>query len=205
MRHSGVPYRSQWAGLGCNAAVIDGADPCTTGPWRQTGFSDPAEYRFWSHRLCGLACLESALRYWAVPHPHRAALVEDACAWGAYVRHPDGRVDGLLYAPFLRWVAARFGLTGVVHGTIGLAELAGTVSADSVAIASVSAEIRWPDRQNERRGGHLVLITGAEDGRVWFHNPSGLPSTAVDASLPVATMERFYAGRGLTLGRGPAG
>ena len=69
----------------------------------------------------------------------------------------------------------------------------------------MSAEIRWPDRQNERRGGHLVLITGAEDGRVWFHNPSGLPSTAVDASLPVATMERFYAGRGLTLGRGPAG
>jgi hypothetical protein len=203
MRHSGVPYRSQWAGLGCNAAVVAGADPCTTGPWRQTGFADPDEYRFWSHRLCGLACLESALGYWGVPHPDRAALVADACAWGAYVRHADGRVDGLVYAPFLRWVATRFGLAGAVHGAIGLAELAGTVSADSVAIASVSAEIRWPDRPNERRGGHLVLVTGAEDGQIWFHNPSGLPATAVDTALPLATMERFYSGRGMTLRRTP--
>jgi hypothetical protein len=201
MRHRGVPYRSQWAGLGCNAAVVGGADPCTTGPWWETGFADPDEYRFWSHRLCGLACLESALRYWAVPHPDRAALVADACAWGAYVRHADGRVDGLRYAPFVNWVTARFGLSGQVHRTIGLAELAGTVSGDSVAIASVSPEIRWPERANECRGGHLVLITGAEDGRVWFHNPSGLPATAVDAELPAADMERFFAGRGITLSR----
>jgi hypothetical protein len=201
MRHVGVPYRSQWTGIGCNAAVVGGADPCTTGPWRTTGFADPDEYRFWSRRLCGLACLESLLAYWEIPHSDRAALLAEACEWGVYARHPDGRVDGLTYAPFLRWISARFGVTGEVHGRIGLAELARTVSADSLAVASVSAEIRWPDRPNDRRGGHLVLLSGAAGERVWFHNPSGLDGTAVDAELPLDVMERFFGGRGMTLRR----
>jgi hypothetical protein len=202
MRHTDVPYRSQWASLSCNAAVVvNGADPCATEPWRSTGFADPDEYRFWSRRLCGLACLESVLAYWEIPHPNRAALLADALDWGAYVRQPDGGVEGLIYAPFLRWTSARFGLAGELHRHTSLEALARTVSADSMAIASVSSEIRYPDRPNIRRGGHLVLIHGTSHEQVWFHNPSGLDTTAVDAELPVPVMDRFFAGRGITLRR----
>jgi hypothetical protein len=185
--------------LDCNEAVVGGADPCTTGPWWETGFADPDAYRFWSGKLCGLACLESALDFWEIERPDRAALLDEALEWGAYVRRGDGGVDGLIYAPFLRWIGTRFGIGGQVHGRIGLAELVG-IGPGSFAIASVSPEIRWPERPNERRGGHLVLVTGSDSERVWFHNPSGFEEkTAIDAELRIEVMDRFFAGRGMTL------
>jgi hypothetical protein len=202
MRHQGVPYRSQWAGLECNEAiVVGGADPCETGSWRTTGFTDPDDYRFWSRRVCGLACLESALDHWEIPHPDRATMLADAITYGVYVRRPDGGVDGLIYAPFLSWILERFGVAGDLYHQTSLSGLVQTVSTSSMAIASVSSEIRWPDRANTRRGGHLVLLHGADGDRVWFHNPSGITGTAQDATLSLPVMERFFAGRGMTLWR----
>jgi hypothetical protein len=198
VRHLGVPYRSQWAGLGCNAAVVGGADPCTTGPWWETGFTDADAYRFWSGKVCGLACLESALDHWRRSRPDRATLLGEALEHGVYVRRDDGGVDGLIYAPFLRWIVARFGIAGEVHTETSLRDLASTVGPRSFAIASVSPGIRWPDRPNERRGGHLVLITGRDGDRVWFHNPSGFEE---NSTLPLDVMDRFFAGRGMTISR----
>ena len=65
----------------------------------------------------------------------------------------------------------------------------------------MSPEIRYPERPNQRQGGHLVLLHGRDRDGVWFHNPSGIAPHQADVYLPSATMARFFAGRGMTLSR----
>ena len=46
--------------------------------------------------------------------------------------------------------------------------------------------------------GRRVLVTGAADGVLRLHNPSGLPGASQrDARIRVADFARFFAGRGL--------
>ena len=79
--------------------------------------------------------------------------------------------------------------------------LAEAASPQAPVIASVHHSIRWPDRTPPRRGGHLVLVTGADDEHVRFHNPSGLPAVnQQDALVKLPDFARFYAGRGLLIG-----
>jgi hypothetical protein len=43
-----------------------------------------------------------------------------------------------------------------------------------------------------------VLVTGAGDGLLRLHNPSGIPPASQrDALVPAADFARFYAGRGM--------
>ncbi|MBB5467421.1 hypothetical protein OKW30_006286 [Paraburkholderia sp. Clong3] len=83
-----------------------------------------------------------------------------------------------------------------------LEEIAARLDDDTLAIVSVSPEIRYPERTNQRRGGHLILLHGRDRDGVWFHNPSGVAPHQSDVYLPFATMSRFHAGRGMTLSRG---
>lgn len=66
-------------------------------------------------------------------------------------------------------------------------------------IASVHKEIRQPDRPALGRGGHLVLVTGHQDGQVSFRNPSGHTAEALDATLPLDLLYSFAARRGIAL------
>jgi hypothetical protein len=205
LRHADVPYYTQWGSPEWVRPIVeDEADPCDDPGWRRSGFTDPQRYRFWASRLCGLTCLESALDYWRIAHPPRAALLDEALRHEVYRLRDDGGVDGLIYRPFAVWVEAAFGLTVGVLPEVGLEEIAARIDADTVAIVSVSPEIRYPERPNEVRGGHLVLLHGRDRDGVWFHNPSGVTPHQADVYLPFATMKRFYAGRGMTLTRGRA-
>jgi len=201
-RHHGVPYFSQWADPAYALRIIgEDADPCGDANWRATGFDDPDHYRFWSRRLCGLACLRSALAHWDIAHPSPRTLFDQALAAGCYVPRPDGGVDGLIYAPFVAWIAQAFDLRGEVFGRHPLQALVDEIDVHSMVIASVSPEIRQPDRVNAGRGGHLVLVHGRDEANVWFHNPSGSIGTQADAQLPRETFERFYAERGVVIRR----
>jgi predicted esterase len=79
--------------------------------------------------------------------------------------------------------------------------MAARLNAETLAIISVSPEIRYPERPNQRQGGHLILLHGRGRDGVWFHNPSGIAPHQADVYLPFETMVRFYAGRGMTLSR----
>jgi hypothetical protein len=161
----------------------------------------PEHYRFWAQRVCGLTCLESVLDFWRIPRPPRAALLDQALARGAYRMRADGGVDGLIYRPFADWVGDAFGLTVGVLPQIDIEALAARIDADTFAIASVSPRIRYPDEPTEARGGHLVLLHGAQARGVWFHNPSGIAPHQADAYLPFDVFARFFAGRGMTISR----
>ena len=202
VRHRGVPYHSQWGSPEwVGPIVLDGADPCDDPLWRRSGFVLPEDYRFWAQRLCGLACLESALDYWGIAHGSRADLLDAALHHGVYRVREDGGVDGLIYRPFASWVEAAFGVRVEVMTDEAIEDTAARLGEETLAIVSVSPEIRWPERPNERRGDHLILLHGRSDGGVWFHNPSGVAPWQADAWLACETVARFHARRGMTLTR----
>jgi len=200
LRHTGVPYYTQWGSPAWVRDIVERqCDPCDDPHWRRSGFADPERYRFWAKRLCGLTCLESALDYWRIGHPPRAALLDEALRHGVYRLRDDGGVDGLIYRPFAEWAGAAFGIEVDVLPQVSLEEIAARLTADTLAIVSVSPEIRYPERPNQRQGGHLILLHGRDREGAWFHNPSGVAPHQADVYLPFATMARFYAGRGMTL------
>lgn len=196
------PYRSQWADPGFTSAIIAGSDPCEDPTWVNSGFDDPDEYRFWSRRICALACLDSVLSFHQLPVPKRKALVERSVEFGAYVRRPDGGLDGVIYEPFARMIHSEFPLQARVVPERSSRELPAMLGKDQFALWSVSSEIRAPHRMNTRRGGHMVLVIAADREGVRFHNPSGIPPHQQNVYLRYDTFERFSANRGLIVTKG---
>jgi len=202
VRNTGVPYYSQWGSPEWVGPIVEeDADPCNDPAWQRSGFAEPERYRFWAQRLCGLTCLESALDFWGIAHAPRAVLLDEALRHDVYRMRADGGVDGLIYRPFAGWAEGAFGLQVEVWPEVALEQIAARIDHETLAIISVSPEIRYPDKANAERGGHLILLHGRDRDGVWFHNPSGVTPYQADAYLPFATVARFYAGRGLTLRR----
>lgn len=197
-RHTNVPYRSQWASPELNEGIIQGViDPCDDPMWRLSGFPSAADYRFWARRICGIACLESILDFLSIPHGTRYEMLGEALSFGAYIKHDDNSVKGLIYRPFCNWVRERFHLGVTVYEHTPLHHVAKAISASCMAIASVSSEIRNPTAPNARKGGHLILIHGSDPDHILFHNPSGVSPYQADVRLPISEAERFFAQRGM--------
>jgi hypothetical protein len=197
---TGVPYYCQYESPELVGRIADGSLPAAADPrWAASGARTPAEYEFWSRKVCGLACLKMILAARRQPVLPTMSLVHQALAAGAYV--PDGdRVRGLIYQPFAEWVARDYGIDVLVVPGLPAADLCAHVRSGAQVIASVHPWIRWPDRSPRARGGHLVLVTGAADGTLRLHNPSGLPGVSQqDAMVTVADFARFFAGRGMVV------
>lgn len=201
------PYVSQWGALEANALrVLDGGDPAVVVDWAAQGFSSADDYRSWSDRSCGVACLESLLAAHARAVPDKARLIDELVEAGAY-RVGPGAVTGLVYEPCVRWLRARWHLAARTQRSLDVQGIGRALSSGQLVIASVSPEIRWPRRPPTRRGGHLVLVYGAGPDGFVFHNPSGLPApraddgveTARGAVLAPARFDRFFAHRGITV------
>jgi hypothetical protein len=198
---SGVPYFSQWESPELVPRFIDGSlRPADDPRWAASGARTPQEYGYWSTKVCGLACLKMILARRGLPVPPTMRLVQRALAWKAYVPEGD-RVAGLIYRPFAGWVGEDFGIAAEVAPDLPLADLAGLASPGTPVIASVHKWVRWPHRNPPQRGGHLVLVTGADGGLVRLHNPSGIPGESQqDALVKAADFARFFARRGLIIG-----
>ncbi|WP_245906256.1 cysteine peptidase family C39 domain-containing protein [Teichococcus aestuarii] len=198
-----TPYFSQWETPGMTAAVLaEGAETALLRDpaWRGSGAASVEEYARWAGHLCGMACLKMVLAArTGVAHPI-LELARGCAAEGGYVEEPDGRIRGLIYAPFLRYVAARFGLRATIRLDLAAADIAPLLAGGGYFIASVHKDIRWPERAPPHTGGHLVLVTAATPGAITFHNPSGHEAAAQrDVSLPPAVFGRFFAGRGIAI------
>ena len=194
------------------AIVYEGLDAKHDPQWPTSGAVDVAEYGRWCGHCCGMACLQMILQHRDGTAPDLIPLLHGARRHGAYVEQDDGSIKGLIYAPFVDYIGADFGLTGQIHPQLPLDRLLEELSpiqADEpvgqwtgrLIMASVHREIRRPERPAPGRGGHLVLITGHDPaaGTVTFHNPSGHTPAARAATLTTAQFETFYAGRGVTV------
>ena len=201
---SEIPYRSQYASPELAGELQSGAVAFEEDPrWSEFGAESPGEYRRWARCGCGMACLQMILAArGAGVVPPLAELGRRAVAYGAYEAEPPGGFGPLIYAGFVDFVAAEFGLDARVAAPLSLDELAEAVAGDEVVLASVSAEIRALAPAPERRGGHLVLVLErSRDGlRICFHDPAGdSAASARGVWLALEDFERFYARRGVAV------
>ncbi|MDH6124859.1 C39 family peptidase [Kitasatospora sp. GP82] len=196
-----VPYHSQWESPDLVPDILAGTLLAADDPlWERSGAESPEDYEYWSWRLCGMACLRMALDFWWGVSPGPVALAQECLAAGAYVRHPDGRLDGLIHAPFATYAHRRWGLFAEAR-SLPAEDLPDLLAEGRLAMLSVHPSIRTLDPQPPRTGGHLVLAVGAEDEHLLIHNPSGFPDGSQSfAPVPWADLGRFYAGRGIVLG-----
>jgi hypothetical protein len=200
---SGVPYVAQFASPELVDAIIHGRLTAAEDPlWATSGAATRDEYALWSHNICGMACLAMILLAERGHAPPLIDLARRCTAYGGYsVR--DGQIDGLYYAPFLRFVEAEFGLHGRVADPLGLEEIDRAWQAGEWVIASVGGAIRYGRPAAEKRGGHLVLVVGRDRraDTLLVHNPSGhTADSQAYAKVPSAVFEAHFAHRGMVLG-----
>ncbi|MFJ3905677.1 peptidase [Streptomyces sp. NPDC090025] len=196
------PTTTQYASPDLIASIVyDGHDPADDPRWHESGAPDREDYARWCGHLCGMACLRMALHHRDGHAPSLFALRDGALRYGAYTDQ-GGKIRGLIYAPAVTYAQEVHGLAARVHPVLPTGHLVELLDEGHQAIVSVHKEIRRPDRPAPGQGGHLVLVTGHNDGTLAFRNPSGHTEDAQSAELPVATFDGFYAGRGIVIARG---
>jgi hypothetical protein len=197
-----VPYYSQWESAALVPAFVTGAVPAADDPlWQKSGADSVEEYAFWARRMCGVACLRMALDHWGLEVPPSVPLVRELEAAGAYVRDGE-QVKGLVYRPFADYVTRRWGLHARVAPELAPAGIRQESAAGRLVMISVHPGIRTPGTEPPGRGGHLILVVRADAEGVELNNPSGFPGVSQQhARVSWAALERFYAGRGVVLGR----
>lgn len=88
----------------------------------------------------------------------RSIRLELACACTAYggyvVNEIDASIKGLVYAPFVRFAADRFGLNAETMTGVETSAIPELLSQRRFFIASVNSGIRWPEREPPSKGGH---------------------------------------------------
>jgi hypothetical protein len=198
-----TPFFSQWESrdltnevVRVGAAAALARDPL----WAGSGAASIDEYVEWAAHLCGMACLKMILAARSGRDHPMLELARECTRYGGYRVEPDRTIKGLIYAPFVEYVAREFGLRAEVVTGIGVADIAGIMQRAEYFIASVHYSIRRPELEPPRQGGHLVLVLGAGEDGIAFHNPSG-HDAASQENVRLATPEfgRFFAGRGIAV------
>jgi len=198
--HDAVPLATQFLSRELIPAIVDDdADPALDPRWAESGARDRAEYAYWAPRTCGIACLQMVLGHYGLPVPPLVTLARQALAAGCYEPRPDGGLDGLLYHPFVDFVAARFGLRAQAEAELDLSRLTELTGTGALVIVSVNSAIRHPEQDPPQRGGHLVLVTGIDGDQLHLRDPAGHNPTARAAVLDWPEFEPFSAGRGVAV------
>ena len=195
------PYFGQWETPALIGDIITGACRAEDDPaWAASGAESPAEYALWADHLCGVACLRMALAARGVTPPRARDLARVLTGYGAYVEQPDGFIRGLIYAPAITWLAEAHAIPAKIILEREAQDISPLLAHGGLFIASVHPAIRRPAEPAPGKGGHLVLVFGAEDGALRLHNPSGhdAPSQC-DARVALTDFARFFAGRGIWL------
>jgi hypothetical protein len=213
-----VPYVGQWESPELIHAFLRGDLAARHDPrWVHSGAASAEQYEFWSWRCCGMACLRSVLMARNGTSPGIVSLALETLEAGGYrLRYrPDGDgsdrednepegVDGLIYAPFVAYLARRWEIAATVEADLSTPSLVAHVRQGAWVMASVHPAIRHPEVTPPSRGGHLVLVHATArrpDGQaddVVLHNPSGdTPANQADVRLSLTDFGPFFAGRGV--------
>ncbi|MFC4082237.1 C39 family peptidase [Amycolatopsis samaneae] len=197
-----VPYFAQWESPELVTAIVTGEISAAADPaWASSGADSPEEYEFWGRRVCGMACLKMLLVHYGLGAHRTMDLAREVTEYGGYVRRADG-VDGLIYAPFVRYVRERFGLSAESAPKLPVSAIHDAVGEGTLVMASVHQSIRDPGAVPPRTGGHLVLVVGTSGDGFVIHNPSGHSGRSqAFAEVREDDFRRFYAERGILVRR----
>ncbi len=203
-----VPYHAQIASPELAEAIfVQGLDPVLDPRWAESGADTPQEYAYWVERACGVACLKMGVE--ALGGPVRPLIewarlgLERGGYLIRYAENGDAHEVGWIHSALAN-LALEAGLQAEVRPA-SLEELPGLLQAGWLVIASVSYEAGDDRLPITKKGGHLMVVTGAdwdETGPLAFivHNPSGRKSELqAGARLPVERFGPAFSGRVILL------
>jgi hypothetical protein len=195
------PYYSQWETPQLVRAILRGQILAREDPaWASSGAVTPEEYEWWGRRVCGMACLRSVLAARGITPPPTVTLAKSVLAAGGYRYRADGGLDGLIYAPFVRWLATEWSIDAEVAAPLTVSSVSTAVDAGAMVMASVSPEIRRPGASPSRLGGHLVLVHDRTATELTFSNPSGdTADNQAGARVTYGQFRAVFAGRGVII------
>jgi len=134
--------------------------------WAEHGFDSREDSELWSDRACGVACIAMVLEYADGTPRAIVNLLHEGRRRGAYSS------NGWVHTGLAELLRAH-GTPAEARAVTSLGELARLVQSYGPVIASVT--LHFPE--DGRRGGHLVLVTGAEwhcreVTKIFFNDPS---------------------------------
>lgn len=206
-----IPYFSQWESTELVDRLLSKKISAVDDPkWRQSGAVSKHEYLHWSWNSCGMACLKMVL---ADEFSKKFKIVElgKLCEkYGGYVTDEKAfsandylhSIDGLFYQPFVRFIKTEYGLDAVVRKILVAKEIMHELSEGNYVVVSVDPAIRNPSLKSNKKGGHLVLMTGYDRKKKLFYlnNPSGYyKKSQENASLSFKNFEKFFAHKGFVI------
>ncbi len=206
MQHAtgSVPWFGQWESRDFVSTILaEGPEAALPRDprWQASGAHSLEEYVAWASHVCGMACLKMILAARTGRIVPTLELARACTAYGGYTVDSDtGDIKGLVYAPFVEFVAREFDIQAEVMTHLTASQLPSLLRRAEFFIASVHPWIRWPEREPPRKGGHLVLVLAADAEQIVFHNPSGdTPAAQENAALDAKQFDRFCAGRGIAI------
>jgi hypothetical protein len=105
-----------------------------------------------------MACLKMILAARGEVIP-TLSLAQACSSYGGYILNEvDQTIKGLIYAPFVEFVTAQFGMTAKVITNVDASSIHEILTEWDFFIASVHPSIRNPDQIPPCKGGHLVLV-----------------------------------------------
>jgi len=174
--------------------------------YKSFGFDTESDYDFWSHRLCGIACLKMVLDAYNI-QTSMALLTKEAIDLKGYILYEDNVfVDkGWYYQPLIE-VMNKYGFTGDIFQTNDLNMLKYYLDNNHYIIASVHPQvIRLEIEESIEKGGHLVLLVGYRSNDdvlegFYINNPSGIDINKQEGVfIPINTFIKAFAGKGFLL------
>jgi hypothetical protein len=199
-----IPYYAQIASPELAEAIfVQGLDPVLDPRWAESGAETPQEYAYWVDRACGVACLKMCVEALGGPRRTLVDWARIGVERGGYlVRHDEnGDADevGWVHSALAN-LARDAGLQAEARAA-SLDEIVEFIQQGYVVIASVSYEAGDDRLPITKKGGHLMVVFGAEyaeSGLLAFYvnNPSGRRADLqAGARLAVERFAQAYSGR----------
>ncbi len=203
-----VPYHAQIASPQLAEAIfVQGLDPTLDPRWAESGADSPQEYAYWVERACGVACLKMCVE--ALGGPQRTLIqwartgLERGGYLIRYAENGDAHEVGWIHSALAN-LAIETGLQAMASAA-SLDEIVAFLQQGYLVIASVSYEAGDDRLPITKKGGHLMVVTGADydkSGPLAFivNNPSGRKTELqAGARLPIARFAPAYSGRVICL------
>jgi hypothetical protein len=199
-----IPYYAQIASPELAEAIfVQGLDPTLDPRWAESGAETPQEYAFWVERACGVACLKMCVEALGGPVYSLVDWARAGMKRGGYLIHHDERGSphevGWIHSA-LADLAREVGLTAEAKPA-SLNEIVDHLQLGCLVIASVSYEAGDDRLPITKKGGHLMVVAGAECEAnavlaLYVYNPSGRRADLqVRARLPIDRFVPAYSGR----------
>ena len=199
--HHDLPYFSQWESRELVEKIITKQIEAKDDPrWQESGAKDVKEYTSWSWSCCGMACLKMILAHKTNEIIPLVTLGRQCMQYDGY-KLPLEDHPGLYYKPFVRFIKEKYSLNGKATGALTLTDIKNTLSSGGYVIASVTPEIRHPEKDPVKKGGHLVLLFGYDDSKqiIYLHNPSGFRNSQEKVAISYSQFRKFFDNKGIMI------